>query len=254
VKYTFGDSPIASERLRIVAEVMEPPMRALLDRVDAGGIRRIVDLGCGPGHTTALLAAWFAGADVVGIDRSAAFLAETSVNARRCRFARGDIRALPVAPSSIDLVYARYLLSHRADVEACINHWSALLARGGYLVLEEPESIRSTDPDFEEYEAVSSALVRSADGVFYAGPEIAAVQPPGVTRVYDEATALDISAGQAAAMFWRNAMAWDPALVAGMGCALDDVYALADRLRARQNERTRGVFEWQQRQTILRRR
>ena len=53
--YAFGDSALARERLGIVADTFAAPTRALLRDLPPGGRRYVVDLGCGPGYTTALL-------------------------------------------------------------------------------------------------------------------------------------------------------------------------------------------------------
>jgi SAM-dependent methyltransferase len=91
----------------------------------------------------------------------------------------GDALALDAA-DSYDLIYARDLLAHLPDVERAIRVWCAALAPGGVLVLEEPESIASTDPDFARYEHIASGLVQARSGVFYAGDVLA--QCRGVAR------------------------------------------------------------------------
>jgi trans-aconitate methyltransferase len=252
--YTFGDSALASERLRIVADVMAPPMRALLARVDGAAVHDIVDLGCGPGHTSRLLAECFPNASVTGVDQSRAYVEEAASNAPAdCRFVVADVGAEPLPGTPADLVYARYLLSHLPDVGSYVTRWCYALNPGGSLVLEEPESITSTDPDFAAYERVAALLVQSTGAPFYAGPSIAAlVVPDGVERVHDETVAIDITAGQAAAMFWRNARAWDRDALARAGQEPAAVQQLSDRLRARENDPTLGVFDWRQRQTIFR--
>jgi SAM-dependent methyltransferase len=252
--YTFGDSAIASERLRIVADVMEPTARAALAHVDAASVHDVVDLGCGPGHTTRLLADVFDASSVTGIDQSRAYVEEATARARSsCHFVLADVGDEPLPGTPADLVYARYLLSHLADVAAYVARWSRALRPGGWLVLEEPEVITSTDADFAAYEQVSTSLVQATGAPFFAGPLLAEFPTPtGMQRVHDEAVVIDVTAGQAAAMFWRNARAWDRAAVARAGHDWDAVLQLADRLRARENDPTPGLFNWRQRQLVLR--
>jgi trans-aconitate methyltransferase len=254
VTYTFGDSAIASERLRIVAQVMEPVARAALAPVDAASVRDVIDLGCGPGHTSRLLAALFPRAAVTGVDQSAAYVDEaTGGGGERCRFVLGDVGDEPLPGAPADLVYARYLLSHLAGARGYVERWCRALRPGGWLVLEEPEVITSTDPDFGAYERVSATLVQTAGAPFYAGPLLAELPTPtGMERVHDEAVVIDITAGQAASMFWRNARAWDRAAVAAAGHEWAAVQQLADRLEARENDPTAGLFNWRQRQLVLR--
>ena len=252
--YTFGDSAIASERLRIVADTMEAAAREVLARVKTHPITRVLDLGCGPGHTTRMLADMFQAAQVTGIDASNAYVSEATANASpRCNFERADVGAEPLSGAPADVVYARYLLSHFADVAAYVERWCGALKPGGSLVLEEPESIRSTDPDFARYEEISVALVQTAGGgVFYAGPHIASAPTPAeAVREYDDTIAIEVNAGQAAAMFWRNARAWSPDALQRAGIDVAEVRELAARLETREHDRTAGLFDWRQRQTIF---
>src|SRR5690348_2613412 len=106
--YQFGDSALAAERLRLLAAAFEPSSRSFLERLRPRASRMIADLGCGPGHTTKLLAAVFPSAHVLGIDSSENFLAiakrEQSGNVE---FAPADVtRPFPGGP--FDLIYARY--------------------------------------------------------------------------------------------------------------------------------------------------
>jgi len=60
--YAFGDGPTAARRLDLLADLFEPASRTFLERVaglDGLAGRRpglAVDLGCGTGHTTRLVA------------------------------------------------------------------------------------------------------------------------------------------------------------------------------------------------------
>jgi hypothetical protein len=59
--YTFGDTSLAARRLALLADVFEPPSRAFLaefTRVAGDQLDLAVDLGCGPGHSTRLVASW----------------------------------------------------------------------------------------------------------------------------------------------------------------------------------------------------
>jgi trans-aconitate methyltransferase len=53
--YAFGDSALARERLGLVADTFEAPTRHLLDDLPPMQPRYVVDMGCGPGHASALL-------------------------------------------------------------------------------------------------------------------------------------------------------------------------------------------------------
>lgn len=58
------------ERYLTYADERGRPFVDLITRIDADAPRRVVDLGCGPGNLTALLAARWPDAEVVGLDSS----------------------------------------------------------------------------------------------------------------------------------------------------------------------------------------
>lgn len=101
---------------------------------------RALDLGCGPGRATRVLAA--AGADVVALDRHEPFLrrlqgASAHPSPRgRVLPVRASMAALPVAASAIDLVWsegAAYVIG----VGTALRAWRRVLAPRGVLVLTD---------------------------------------------------------------------------------------------------------------------
>jgi trans-aconitate 2-methyltransferase len=70
------------------------PFEDLLARIRADRPERVVDLGCGPGNATALLAERWPGASVLGVDSSAEMIESASARAvpGRLEFRRGDLR------------------------------------------------------------------------------------------------------------------------------------------------------------------
>lgn len=68
--YAFGDTDLARERLALVAATFEAPTDALLHDLPSGAYRYVVDMGCGPGFTTALLREMVPHSFTTGIDAS----------------------------------------------------------------------------------------------------------------------------------------------------------------------------------------
>lgn len=68
------------------------PFADLLAQVQAVGPRLVVDLGCGPGNLTALLATRWPGADVLGLDSSSEMVERARLDVPGVRFELGDLR------------------------------------------------------------------------------------------------------------------------------------------------------------------
>ena len=90
---------------------------------------RILDLGCGKGRFAAHLA--HRGAEVVGIDLSAAMLAHASGIDR----AKASARRLPFADSTFDAVIAVEVLEHVGDVRPVLREARRVLRPGGRLAV-----------------------------------------------------------------------------------------------------------------------
>ncbi len=91
--YTFGDSALARERLAIVADTFAAPTRSFLAELPPIEPRYVLDLGCGPGHTTALLTAAYPRAHVTGLDASPAMIAEAVARVSDAAFVVADVTA-----------------------------------------------------------------------------------------------------------------------------------------------------------------
>jgi trans-aconitate 2-methyltransferase len=247
--YAFGDSEIAAQRLAIVAAVFAPTTRALLESL-ALEPRRVLDLGCGPGYTTELLAHCYPDAEIVAIDSSEAFAHAAGARVHRATVRVADVTA--ALPGAFDLVYSRFLLSHLPAVERAIAHWCDSLAPGGYLVLEEPERITATDPLFARYEEIVSAVVANSGADMYAGQQMATTPtPPGTTRVVDDVVDPHVRTGDAAEMFWRNACAWGSSAEGVVTAA--EIDEIVDALRARVDDPSFDAVQWSLRRLVLRR-
>jgi len=116
---------------------------------------RVLELGCGTGRLLTPLAR--AGARITGIDRSLPMLAHAIERSRRLpkrrrpRIVRGDIRALPFARASFDLVMAPYgmlqSLVRDRDLAAALADCARVLKRGGTLGIDLVPDL----PAWDEY-------------------------------------------------------------------------------------------------------
>ena len=258
--YAFGDTPTASVRLDLLARVFAPASRSLLAEVrrvlaDGPVPELVLDLGCGPGHTTAMLAEHFGSARAVGLDTSAAFVAEAgSRPGGRCRFVVADATRPPLPCRPADVVYARFLVVHLPDPHAAVTAWTGEVRPGGVVVVEEPERIDTEDEDFRRYLELAAAVVADRGGDLYAGLRLVDLAvPPGSVRVVDRGAPLEVEAGSAAGIFALNLSIWgtDPAL--STSARPGEVASLLGRLQDRRADGSTGVIRWTMRQLVLRR-
>ncbi len=124
---------------RLAAELGRKPFdRWLLERLAAlAEGRPVVDVGTGPGHVAAYLAA--AGADASGVDLSPGMVEEARRRFPDLRFSVGDLTGLlrPPAASGWGAITAWYALVHLAgsEVAPAIGSLARVLAPGGWLAL-----------------------------------------------------------------------------------------------------------------------
>ena len=85
------------------------PAAELLARVPHEAPARVVDLGCGPGNSTELLARRWPGAEVSGLDTSPAMLEAASERLPGLVFSSGDV-ATWRPPVPVDVAFANAVL------------------------------------------------------------------------------------------------------------------------------------------------
>ena len=207
----------------------------------------MLDLGCGPGHTTELLACVYPSAELVALELSESFAAQAHARVPAARVIVGDVTA-PL-PGGFDLVYSRFLLSHLPDISGTVARWCRAVAPGGLLVLEEPESIVAVDPLFARYEEIVAAVVAASGADMYAGAALSSCPTPaGFRRLVDDAVDPRVTAGAAASMFWRNARAWDSVDAIVDRAEVDELVA---RLQSRVDDTSLDAIRWRLRRLVL---
>jgi ubiquinone/menaquinone biosynthesis C-methylase UbiE len=104
----------------------------LLDQVAPG---RALDAACGTGRH----ARWLAerGHEVFGVDATPEMLARARENVPRASFEQADLRALPFANDSFDLVVCALALDHVAQFDAAIAELARVVRPEGAVVISD---------------------------------------------------------------------------------------------------------------------
>ncbi len=120
------------------------PAAELLARVPlANDAAYVVDLGCGPGNSTALLAQRFVHAQVLGLDNSQDMLTAARGRLANCRFELADIaswQAEEINGRLPDLIFANAALQWVPDHAQLFPRLLGMLAPGGVLAIQMPDN------------------------------------------------------------------------------------------------------------------
>ena len=251
--YAFGDSGPAARRLDLLAALFEPTTHAFLTRFAGRPLDLAVDLGCGTGHTTRLLASVLGPRRTVGLDQSASFVARaTGAAPPGVGFAVHDVTTVPFPAGPADLCFCRLLLSHLPDPAAVLAAWATQLAPGGLLLADEVERIATDLAALGGYLEVAGALLATRGHTLEVGQVLARLpDPPGLVRRDDRIGHLAPPAERAAAMFALNLAVWRGEAVRA-GVATDGrLDRLAADLAAVAAGEVSGSITWELRQLVL---
>jgi trans-aconitate 2-methyltransferase len=205
MSYAFGDSTRAAQRLALVARVFEPASREFLAATGRRGGALAVDLGCGPGYTTELLARTLASERCVGLDASPSYVEAARGRAPEgCEFVCHDALSAPYPTGLAPTIYARFLVSHLADPEAAIGVFASQLAPRGRLLLDEVEWIRSDAEPFRRYLGHVSALLASQQQCLFVGARVGAIAARDSRAKINRVRELAVDPRDAAGMFSLN--------------------------------------------------
>ena len=255
-QYLFGDTDLAARRLAVVARAFAPSSRSFV--ADAAGCDRhlAVDLGCGPGHTTHLLAEASQCASVVGLDKSDRFVrladetATTTVS-----FRLHDVTTTPFPCRACDLMYGRFLLTHQTEPEALVGKWLTQLCPGGRLLIDEVDSISTRIPVFAQYLAIVDAMLTEAGHTLYVGPRLARIGEPDMcVKLSDRIAVVPIATGLVANMFAMNIQTWRHSAFVLENHSSASVQRLEERLADLAADPTgEEGSEWRMRQLVFER-
>jgi trans-aconitate 2-methyltransferase len=116
------------------------PVRDLVSAIPGNNARSAVDLGCGPGNSTEVLAARFPEAVISGIDSSADMIESARKRLPAHRFDVAGIEAWETAEPP-DVILANAVLHWIPDHAALLPRLLGQLAPGGSLAVQMPDNL-----------------------------------------------------------------------------------------------------------------
>jgi SAM-dependent methyltransferase len=101
--------------------------------------RSVLEVGCGEGYGTALLAA--AATRILGVDYDALTAAHATVTYPQARFVRGNLAALPVPSGSVDVVATLQVIEHVWNHPEFVRECLRVLCPGGLFFVTTPNRL-----------------------------------------------------------------------------------------------------------------
>ncbi len=207
---------------------------------------RIIDLGCGPGNSTALLSARWPKAKLTGMDNSGAMLTEARASAVPADWLLADLAGWQ-ADAPYDLIFANATLQWLGDQENLLPRLMGFVAPGGAFAFQVPVN----------FDAPSHALMReTASDPRWKNKlkNVREIERGTPRRYYDilkpHAAALDIwqteylhvLEGEDAAYRWVSATGLRPFVQALDGAEREDfIAAFKEKLRGAYPRRADGT-------------
>jgi trans-aconitate 2-methyltransferase len=118
------------------------PCIDLVSRIDTTNVLRAVDLGCGPGNSTEVLAKKFPAAKIVGIDNSPDMLAQAAKDYPQFTFKPGDAQTW-TSDQPADVILANAVFQWIPNHEQVFPHLLKQLRPGGALAIQMPRNFDS---------------------------------------------------------------------------------------------------------------
>ncbi|MCB4792132.1 MAG: class I SAM-dependent methyltransferase [Elusimicrobia bacterium] len=253
MRYTFGTSETASQRLQKISEIFNPHSMDFIRDNIRSPITSALDLGCGPGFTTHMLSMAVNTKQVYGLDNSEEFLIKAMDRFSQCIFIRHDAKKIPF-PINPDIMYMRFVLSHLANPVRLINMWINEINDGGMILIEEMEGIDTGVELFKRYLKINTGLVNSQGASLYVGKELSKGRYNADVLI-NECIELPVKNCDAAAMFYPNTISiWQKERYVLNNCSCKERKEISEGIKKIMNSNDgRTGTTWKMRRIVLRR-
>jgi ubiquinone/menaquinone biosynthesis C-methylase UbiE len=146
--------PKYATRLNALHEALRGEFHQIVSQVPLNQGQTVLDVGCGDGFFTKLLAEHRV--EVIGVDNSSAFLDEAQAKTTgvpNVEVIKGDARRLSREDASTDVVWSAHSMHSYPDVQQCLREFRRVLRPGGWLAVLESDNVHSVmlswAPDLE---------------------------------------------------------------------------------------------------------
>jgi trans-aconitate 2-methyltransferase len=160
--------------LKFAAERTQP-CRDLAARVAIQNPRRVIDLGCGTGNSTEVLAARWPRAELTGLDSSAEMIAKARSAHPEWRCCVGDIAEWTNSEDCFDVVFSNAAMQWVPDHPRLFPRLMSHVAPGGALAVQMPDN----------YDAEAHRLMRAVASRFPATDSVREWFTHGTGFYYD---------------------------------------------------------------------
>ena len=122
-------------------------LKLIVDRLQIGQVKTVLDVGCGIGHWGSLLLDVLPQAHITGLDQEAKWVEKAKARAGndghgdRSSFVNGPAEAIPFPNSTFDLVTCQTLLIHVKGPQAVIREMVRVLKPNGRILVAEPNNL-----------------------------------------------------------------------------------------------------------------
>jgi trans-aconitate 2-methyltransferase len=130
----------ARQYLKFEDERTRPP-RDLLAQVPLQRPSLVVDLGCGPGNSTELLAERYPNSQIVGLDSSPDMLRKAHERLPNCSFLEADLADWKPDPRT-DLIFGNAVMQWLPDHPVIMRRMLENMQQGGVLAIQMPDNTR----------------------------------------------------------------------------------------------------------------
>lgn len=179
--YVLGNLDSEIARLEIQSAFFEPLTRRTLQKAGIKKGMRCLDVGCGAGSITRILAEMVGKkGQVIGTDVDERYLQYC----RSCKlqsyvnFIQDDIGNSRLAKDTFDAIYSRFMFVHLKDARKAVHSMKQLAKSGGSIIIEELDHAPDSWLCYPESQSVNTlqeiyvTLVKKAGGDPFAGRKI----------------------------------------------------------------------------------